>query len=384
MTLNDISNSRLNSQKIAKPEFKTAKEIVSWMGAIQAQDYPMAKWAVGVRLRDPEINNIESAIDKGEIIRIHVLRPTWHLVAADDVYWMLQLSSAKIKSASMSRHKELGLTEPVLAKTRRIIEKALAAGISLTRNELAKEFQKSGINTDANRLSHILFSAEMEGIVCSGPLKNDKLTYVLISERVPQKKEYSKDESLAELARRYFISRCPATIEDFSWWSNLSLGNARRAIDIIRSDFSAETIGTSEYWLPNSFTGAGKESAAVHLLPAFDEFLISYRDRSSSLALVHNKKTVTDNGIFHPPIVINGQVAGLWRRTFKKNSMVVETEFFQPVSNTVLHMTEKKAGDFGQFLSKKTEVRNNHQKLSSAPINKESETGDSKSNANSL
>jgi hypothetical protein len=370
MTLKDISNSRLNSQKITKPEFKTAKEIVSWMGAIQAQDYPMAKWAVGIRLLEPVINDIESAIDKGEIIRIHVLRPTWHFVAADDVYWMLQLSSEKIKSSLRSRHKELGLSEPILANTRNIIEKSLGGGLSLTRNELGKEFQKARISTDENRLSHILFSAEMEGIICSGPVKNDKLTYALISERVPQKREFSKDESLAELARRYFISRCPATIEDFAWWSNLSLGNARRAIDIIRSDFSAEKIGNSEYWLPNTFSGAGKESAAVHLLPAFDEFLISYRDRSSSLALIHNKKTVTDNGIFHPPIVINGQVAGLWRRSFKKNSMVVETDFFQAVSKNVSRMTEKKAGAYGQFLSKKTEVRHNHEELSSAAINK--------------
>ena len=318
MTLKEISNTRLVSQKIAVPELKSVKDIVSWMGAIQAQDYPMAKWAIGVRMSDPSEKRIESSLDKGEILHIHVLRPTWHFISSDDIYWMLHLSAQKIKSSLRSRHKELELTESVITKTSGIIEKALSNGLSLTRDELATEFHNTKIKTDANRLSHLLFRAEMDGIVCSGPMKNNKLTYSLLYERVPHKNDLSRDESLAALAKRYFLSRCPATLEDFAWWSNLSITDARKAIDFVRSDFFPETIGSSTYWLPYSFPTAGSGTNSVHLLPAFDEFLISYKDRNISLSLIHNKKTVTDNGIFHLRLLQMGMLQDYGNVQFKK------------------------------------------------------------------
>jgi hypothetical protein len=118
-----ISNVRLRNQRIAASEFKTAKEIVSWMGAMQAQDYPMSKWAIGLRLAEISYEKIVSSINKGDILRLHVLRPTWHFISSYDVYWMLQLSAPKIKASLKSRHKELGLTESLITKTTGIIEK---------------------------------------------------------------------------------------------------------------------------------------------------------------------------------------------------------------------------------------------------------------------
>jgi hypothetical protein len=356
MTSTEISNTRLISQKIEKTSFKTTKEIVRWMGAIQAQDYPMAKWALGTRLTGSTEKDIESSLDTGEVIRIHVLRPTWHFVAADDAYWMLQLSAPKIKSSMRSRNKELGLTESVISKTNDILRKNLSNGLSLTRDELADEFHKAKIQTEANRLSHILFSAEMDGILCSGPLKNNKQTYSLLYERVPCKNDFSRDEALAELAKRYFNSRCPATLEDFIWWSNLSATEARKAMDMIKQEFVSETIGSCRYFFPNSFHEVRPESSSVHLLPAFDEFLISYKDRSSSLSLVHNKKAITNNGIFHPHIVINGQVTGLWKRTFQTNKVLIETRYFESPDKSTKDLIEMKAGMFGRFLNKESVV----------------------------
>jgi hypothetical protein len=229
-------------------------------------------------------------------------------------------------------------------------------GKSSTRDELAKEFNKSGIRTDANRLSHILFRAEMDGIVCSGPIKNNKPTYALLYERIPNKKDLSKDEALAELAKRYFTSRCPATLEDFVWWSNLSVSDARKAIDHIKADFTSESIGTGKYLIPNSYSKPNPEKTSVHLLPAYDEFLISYKDRSSSLALINNKSTVSDNGIFHPTIVVNGQVEGLWKRTIQKNKVILEMNLFQKSYLQLRKQIEKKASIFGQFLEKEIEI----------------------------
>lgn len=353
---NLISNTRLINQKIAGTDFKTPKEIVSWMGAIQAQDYSMALWAIGTRLSGSTKKTVESSFDNGEILRIHVLRPTWHFISADDIYWMLQLSSIKIKSSLKTRHFQLGLTEPVISKTIEILEKELANGSNLTREELASEFGKAGIKTDENRLSHILFRAEMDGIICSGPIKDKKQTYSLLYERVPHKTDFSRNDALAELAKRYFKSRCPATSEDFAWWSNLSAADVRKALDFIRSDFFCETIKNSKYWFPNSYTGGKLEKNSVNLLPAYDEFLISYKDRSRSLSAVNNKKTVSDNGIFYPIIVVNGQVAGVWKRKIQKNKVILETDFFRQPDLSVIKRLKIRALSFGRFLDKEIEM----------------------------
>jgi len=357
MTSPEITLIRLENQKISNPEHSEAQQIVSWMGAMQAQDYPMSKWAIGLRLSDPSEQKIESAIDRGDILRIHVLRPTWHFISSDDIYWMLELSSPKIISSLRSRHKVLELSEDVLKKTRDIIVKKLSGGNSLTREELAAEFNKIKIRTDENRLSHILFCAELFGIVCSGPVKGKKLTYSLLHERVPVKRELNRNEALAELAKRYFSSRWPATIEDFIWWSNLSVKDAREAVHSIRTDFISDHSVSGNYILPASFSGRKINKDSVRLLPAYDEFLISYSDRSSSLSSVNNKKTVSNNGIFYPTIVINGQVEGLWKRTIIKDKVEIYPNFFRPVSDRFSKSIKKMADLYGKFLNKEALLR---------------------------
>jgi hypothetical protein len=352
MTPDAIAKSRLMNQGITSTLFKKPIEVVKWMGAMQAQDFLMAKWAVGVRQSKPVENKVESAINNGEIIRTHVLRPTWHFIAADDVYWMTSLSSEKIKSSLRSRHRDLELTEAIIIKTLKIIERSLSNRTFLTREELAGEFAKVKIRTDENRLSHIMFNAELDGLVCNGPMKGKKITYSLLNEWVPKKKDLTRSEALAELARRYFTSRGPATLEDFIWWSNLSVSAAREAFDSVKSDFNLEQIGNVKYLFPDTFSGTLKNKNQVHLLPAFDEYLISYRDRSASLSFVHNKKTISDNGIFYPVIVVNGQIVGKWKRIFHKAKVEIITDFFQQPQKEIKELADKKASLYGRFLNK--------------------------------
>jgi hypothetical protein len=356
MTPVEISQIRLISQKIALSDIKSAGELVRWMGAIQAQDYTMSKWAVASRLKYPEAINIQTAMDKGEIIRIHVLRPTWHLISSDDIYWMLSLSAPKIKSSQKSRHRELELTDALIKRAESILEKNLSGGKNLTREEIENEFNKNNIRTDENRLSHILVRAELNGIVCSGPVKGNKLTYSMLHERVPQKNELLRDEALAKLATVYFKSRCPATLEDFIWWSNLSLTDARNALEFIKAGLISETTGAAKYWFPDSFASNAITGSQVHLLAAYDEFLISYRDRSCSLAGINNKKTISDNGIFYPIVVINGQVAGLWKRTIKKDKVLVSLNFFKSQQKKIIKLISNKVESFGKFLNKTAEL----------------------------
>jgi hypothetical protein len=356
MNLPDIAAARLMSQQIATAKFTKVKDLVAHMGAMQAQDYAMAKWAIGLRLPGSTEKQIEKSLDKGEIIRTHVLRPTWHIIPATDIYWMLSLSANKIKSLMKAMNKQLELSEKIFTKSNTIIEKALGEGKHLTRDELVNWFEKAKIPTHSNRLSHLLLRAELEGIACSGKMNGNKKTYALLEERVPKKKTFSKEESLALLAKKYFTSHGPATIEDFSWWSGLPLKDARQAMEMVKSNFISEKINEQVYLFSHSLKFAATNQTSVYLLPAFDEFLISYRDRTASLLAKHNKKTISNNGIFNPVIIINGQVTGLWKRSFQKDIVNIEASFFQPQTKATHGLIAKQAKLFEQFLGVKPAI----------------------------
>ena len=356
LTPAEISRIRLNCQHIAGTKYTTAKDVVGWMGALQAQDYAMSKWAAGVRLPDSTEKSIEQAINSAEIIRTHALRPTWHLVSADDIYWMLELTAPHIKASMRARDKELELTAAVLSKTNSLLEKILSGGRHATREEILAVFTKAKIGTSNNRASHILLNAELEGIVCSGAVQGKKNTYALLSERVPKKKMLSRDEALALLAKKYFSSHGPASVQDFLWWSNLPVADGRRALEMVKSQFISETIGSETYWFSDASLGHDEDRASMFLLPAFDEFLISYKNRHASLHVKHHPKAFSSNGIFWPVVVADGQVIGVWKRVFRKNTVVIETALFQRLSRPAKKLIENKAHTFGQFLDKHTEV----------------------------
>jgi hypothetical protein len=356
MILGEISNLRLISQMIARPELKTASEVVSRMGAIQAQDFAMSKWAIGSRLPDSAEKEIEDDLDNGEIIRTHLLRPTWHLVSADDIYWMLDLTAPQIKILMRSWNKGLELDGKIFAKCNLLLENALSGGKFLTREELMTILNKNKIATTENRSAIIMMNAELEGLVGSGPSKNKKQTYALLSEKVSEKKKYNRDESLAKLARRYFTSHCPATLKDFIWWSGLSVSDARNALEMVKSDFISEIIGTQTYWFSSSFIQIKNNNSSAYLLSAFDEFIISYKDRSASISSDNQMKAFTRNGIFRPVIVIDGQVTGIWKRSIKNDMVIIETDFFKPHDKKLKKLIEKAADKYGKFLDKKAEI----------------------------
>jgi Winged helix DNA-binding domain len=361
MKPSDISRFRLTSQQITGSQFNKAKDLVSWMGAIQAQDFNMAKWAVGVRLHDSTDKTIESAIDSGEIIRIHVLRPTWHFVSPEDIHWMLDLTANQIKSSMKSRDKALELTDKVYSKSNAVIAKTLQDEDHSLREDLVLALNRANIKTDNNRTSHLMVRAELDGIVCSGKLKNNKQTYTLLTNRVSKTKKLTKDEALGTLALKYFTSHCPATLQDFIWWSGLSTSDSRKALEMVKSNFIPETIGKYTYWLTHSFSVSKTRNDLINFLPAYDEFIISYKDRSASLMNEDTKKAVSSNGIFRPVILINGMVAGLWKRTIKKDKILLETELFRSSVKISKTSIDNAVHTYAQFQNKKVElVANRH------------------------
>ena len=265
------------------------------MGAMQAQDFAMSKWAIGVRLPGSTLEKIDAAINAGKIVRTHLLRPTWHLAAAEDVHWMLKLSAHKIRAAMKARDKELGLTEDIFEKSHKLFEKTLAGGIQLSRDVLVNHLEKANIAVNGNRASHIFLRAETEGILCSGGTTGSKQNYALLDEWVPKPRHLTHDEALGELAKRYFTSHAPATFQDFVWWSGLSINQAKPALEIAKPNFVSETIGNQIYWFPNSSTFHHTDIESLYLIPAFDEFIISYANRSASLPADNHIKAVSSN-----------------------------------------------------------------------------------------
>jgi hypothetical protein len=359
--LSDIAEMRLAGQQLAGTTFKTPREIVGWMGALQAQDFNMAKWAVGVRLPGSTEWSIEDAFDKGEILRSHLLRPTWHLVSADDIYWLLELTAPHVKASLRSRHRELGLTQKTLAKSNETIAATLHGGRHLTREEMIAVLKKGRIRVnDPQGYVHLIMVAELEGIICSGVMRQKKQTYALLAERAPGKKTLSRDKALAELAKRYFASHGPATLRDFVWWSGLPAADARKSLELAGPGIVSRTTGSRTFWLSKSLSlspGRGNGQDAVHLLPAFDEFTISYKDRSASIQVENHGRAVSSNGVFRPLVMLNGQVVGIWKRISAKDRMIVETRLFGPPDKKIMDLIKNETAAYGRFLNQMTENR---------------------------
>ena len=195
--------------------------------------------------------------------------------------------------------------------------------------------------------------AELDGLICSGATKGGKPTYALLEERVQKIKTYSKEEALATLAKKYFNSRGPATIQDFAWWSGLPIRAANQALELVSSDFIAESTHSQTYWLPNSLAIPNDDQEMAYLLPAFDEFIISYKNRSASLSFSDHNKAVSSNGIFRPVIVVNGQVWGIWKRFIKKDEVFIEVQLFRQPDKHTKSLIEAASIRYGQFLNKK-------------------------------
>ena len=355
MTSNNISQLRLQNQQIGGTEFNSVNNLVRWMGAIQAQDYGMSKYAIGVRLKNSTDQLIEEAIIKGEIIRTHVLRPTWHLVAADDIRWMLELTAKNLNKSLSSNNKRLELDEKTFGKANTIIEKLLRDGKYLTRKEIMSALEKKGIQTNDLRAAHIMFRAETDLVVCNGIKRDKQFTYALFDERVPPAKKFSKEEAVAELAQRYFSSHGPATPQDFCWWSGLSVTDAKTGLEQIKSNLICEKYKENIYWLADKQVNSKTTTNKVFFLPSYDEFLISYKSREISMDTRFSDRTFTTNGIFNPIIVHNAKVIGIWKPHYKKDILINEYFFDKPTEKQK-QLCVKAAKEFGKFMQKKVIV----------------------------
>ena len=315
-------SARLLSQQLASPQFKDPADVVSWFGAMQAQDYRAMRWAVAMRTSKPSYKAFEKAFNEGEIIRAHLFRGTWQLVPADDYPWMIDLCHDKATAVLDGWTKSLGFTYSGREKERilTIIEDTVSKHGEVTEDIIGQALVEGGIPEDKLLYNHQLRMAELEGLVCSGSL-GPRNTYRLGRDRVPVRSPYSREESLALLARKYFRSHGPATLDDFVWWSGLTLGECRKGIETLGDELVKERWKGRDFLIHSDARTRGVRNGNLLLLPAYDEYLIGYKSRDIVLHPDNAHHAHNNFGIFKSVVAWNGEIVGNWHPSAKNGKI---------------------------------------------------------------
>ena len=349
MTPTKLPHHRLHSQRIAATTFEDPAELVGWLGAVQAQDYLGSLWAIGLRTRGATEKRVELAIADRAIVRTWPMRGTLHFVAAADARWMLALMTPRVVAASAGRlERDYGLSEKVVGRSREVVARALEGGRRLTREALYETLDRARIPTAGGRGLHLTWRMAHDGLICFGPRQGKQQTFVLLDEWVPPASRPARDEALAELARRYFTSRGPATVHDFAWWSGLLLSDAAAGLNMVRKELDSFALADRTYWTSPSAPSDGVYRRAF-LLPAYDEYTVAYRDRGT-LVDPADAPLAAGMDILRPAIVVNGRVAGTWNRTLGKQSVAFEWRPFSRLGATARRAVTAAAGRYAAFL----------------------------------
>ena len=342
---------RLHHQQLIRSSKKDPVAVVAGLCAMQAQDFSGAKWAIGLRAPACHESNVEDAFNAGRILRTHVLRPTWHFVAAADIKWMLALSGPRVHAANAYYYKQAGLDAKVFSRSCAMMSRVLEGGDFKTRAELAVALKKAKVPADGLKLAYIMMHAELEGVITSGPRRGKQFTYALLDERAPEARMLDRDAALAELVKRYFTSHGPATLRDFVWWSGLTLKDAESGLDAVKPQLQQETIDGRVYWRAASRAPRATKGATALLLPNFDEYLIAYKDRSPVFDSARAANLVArSNGAFPHHLVIDGTLAGSWRREVKGNTVSVEVAPYKKLTPLQTRAVMSAVDCYGEFI----------------------------------
>jgi len=341
MTSQDIALRRLFSQQVAGSGLIDPAALVKWMGCVRAEDFSAAKWAIGQRVMKSTDASIERAFNEGSILRTHVLQPVKHFISPEDIRWMLALTAPRLKIINKGLYHSLGIDDALLKKSKRIFSRALERR-QMTRPQLRATLKERNIEVDDLRLGMLLMDAELDGIICSGSKEGQQFTYSLLEERAPVILRYDGTEAVAELARRYFLSRGPATVYDFSVWSGLHPGEIEKSMEIGKQWLESEVIGGQIYWFgPSGWNDPARKhfynDPSLFLLPAFDELTTAY----------------PNNGIFRPAVVIDGKVSGNWTSVSGKGTVRIEVAMSVGWSEDLNKAMRKEAERYSAFLDKR-------------------------------
>lgn len=340
----EVAPLRLRSQRLVGKRPRSAAEAVYWLGAVQSQEFGAACWALAQRVPHTTLASLRAAFDKGSILRTHVLRPTWHFVAPQDIRWLLMLTAPRVRAVLAYYDGQLGVDGELRTKSRKVIVRALKGGRALTRAEIGAAHQGVGITASGPLLGHLILHAEQDALVCSGPLQGKQFTYALLDERVPATPALARDEALHALAQRYFASHGPASVADFAWWSGLTMTDCRNALG------AAEGLQTdgSLWWRPAR--AERPPGPHVHLLPNYDELTVAYKDRSATVTEDFQRRRP---GWVLPSlanmVTVDGRAVGGWKRTATKTAVAVAVKALRKLTRPERDALEQRVAAYGAF-----------------------------------
>jgi hypothetical protein len=341
-----LANSRLSSADLRAPE-----DVVRRHGAVQAQDYGPAKYSIGQRASGLADHDVEAAVTTGAIIRTHVLRPTWHFVAREDIRMLLALTGPRVYQTNRSRLHQLGLDNKTLGRSEKLLVSALEGGKRLVRDEIGDVLRRGKLDPEGQRLPYIIMHNELQAIIASGGYAGKKHTYALLDERVPSGGRFDRDEALVELTRRYLTGHGPASIGDFRWWSSLTVKDIKHALDMLGDEVTSDTVEGITLWSLSIDPNAVERPKGGHLLQPFDEVIVGYTEsRFLGDPRAADARAAWQAGNPYIGVVlVNGKIAGRWRRTIQKDVVRVETVTYDEPKPAVVNAIEKATADLGRF-----------------------------------
>ncbi|HYK94504.1 MAG TPA: winged helix DNA-binding domain-containing protein [Candidatus Dormibacteraeota bacterium] len=361
MTAEGIALRRLAAQRLVGQPLASAPEVVRHLVAVQSQDYAAAKWGLAQRMVGATDADLDRLFDTGAFFRLHAVRPTWHFVAPEDLRWVLALTGPRVHQASAHQYRQVEIHRPLARRAADVYERVLAGGLAMTKEELGRHLDEAGIPASGLRLIYLLLHAEAEAILCSGPRRNGKQTLALVEERVPPAPTRTRDEALAELARRYVAGHGPAQAADLAWWSGLTLADARRGLATASPALDRETIEGRTFWFADGDTGraagrAGEPARTIHLLPNYDELLVAFRDRSDGLDPALPSPARAADEILSHSIVRDGKVVGRWRRTVDNGTVRVGLDRRAPLDAEAESLLASAVERYAAFLGRPVAV----------------------------
>jgi hypothetical protein len=350
MTTQDIASLRLLHQNIATTTPMTAEAVVRHMGAMQAQDYHGSLWSLGLRTGQT-LEQIVEVIESYAIVRTWPQRGTLHFVPGDDAKWLVGLSAERLLAGARTRRQGLGLDDGVLTKSQEVLTQALGREGKLSRPEAMDVLEHAGISPAGGRGYHILWYLSQTGITFIGPMEGKQQTISLLDQHIPHPNSYTREAGMTELAKRYFFSHGPATLADFRWWSGMTTGDVRTAVEANQALLASEQVDGREYWMSKQALSPMVHETGSFLLPGFDEYMLGYQDRSVALDPAHGTNVVPGgNGMFLGTIIIRGRVVGTWRRSIKKSLVVITISPFAPLSKSDRDSLDVPAETYGRFM----------------------------------
>jgi hypothetical protein len=347
-----IARRRMRNSRLTGTGFTSPEEAAGWHLAMQAQDYGPAKWSIGQRSKGLTDEDLDDALAAGSIIRTHVLRPTWHFVARDDLRWLLALSGPRVQQWNAGRYRELGLDARTRARAEKVIVSALEGGNRLTRKEIAAVLDDSGIDRSGQRMPYFLSHCELEAVIGSGGLAGKQHTYALLDERVPAGGRFDRDDALVELVRRYLKSHGPATVKDMSWWSGLTMADLRKGLELLGEEVRSETLDGMVLWSTASDDSPLPAPRGAHLLQTYDELVVGYTESRFLGDLGQEKARAAWVDRTYPSgvLLLNGRIGGHWRRTIERTRVAIELHLYEEPKRGDPKALEAAAADLGRFL----------------------------------